>query len=374
MDKTGKKIAPGIWRREDGSIALEATATVEGKKRFRRGVLPPGATLEEAQAARERLRRELTGEEADAPPITTLSDYAVGWLASKADRLRPRVITTYTTTLAHHILPQLGEVQLVELTRRHIEGWVVYAETAVREDGQPYSRPTVLGWWRLLTQLVRDAVADHDLPRDPTDRVQPPRIQTPAKREMGTLTGEELEQLLTACAEHTPDRWAEVVVLAYTGIRAGELYGLRWGDVAGDVLHIRQSASKGHLTAPKGVAHRQVYACDQVQEALAAHRRQLIEAQHVGLDTGLVFPSSAGTARDANSLAKPLALASVTAGLDLRVTPQVLRRTFNTLLISAGVDRIVLRAQMGHTSEAMSQRYAGVGLDLKRKAFAQAFK
>lgn len=71
---------------------------------------------------------------------------------------------------------------------------------------------------------------------------------------MGTLTSAELELLLTACAEHAPERHAEVVVLAYTGIRAGELYGLRWEDLDGDALRIRQSASKGHLTAPKGVA------------------------------------------------------------------------------------------------------------------------
>lgn len=94
----------------------------------------------------------------------------MGWLAAKADRLRPRVIKTYTTTLAHHILPQLGELELHALKRSHIEGWVVYAEGATREDGQPYSRPTVTGWWRLLTQLVRDAVADHDLPRSDRPR------------------------------------------------------------------------------------------------------------------------------------------------------------------------------------------------------------
>jgi integrase len=374
MDKTGKKLAPGITQRGDGSIALEATATIEGKKRFRRAVLPAGSTLAQAKEAREALRRELTGAQAEAP-ITTLADYAVGWLARKAERLRPRVVGTYTTILAWHILPQLGEMELVAIRRVDVEGWVAYAEGARKEGGEEYSRPTLMGWWRLLTQVLRDAAADHEL-RDPTERVQGPRVHTTPKREQRTLTADQLAALLTAAAACVPDRHAEITVLAYTGMRAGELYGLRWGDVdeGAECLHVRHSASHGHITAPKGGASRVVYAPAAVLAALAQHRRLLIETQHVGLDTGLAFPSDAGTPRDAASLLKPLAIASVSAGLDLRVTPQVLRRTYNTLLVAAGADRIVLRSQLGHSSEAMTERYAGVGLDLKRKVVRGVFK
>jgi integrase len=374
MDKTGKKLAPGITQREDGSIAIEATATVEGKKRFRRGVLPVGTTLAQAKEAREALRRELTGAQA-AAPITTLADYAVGWLARKAERLRPRVVGTYTTILAHHILPQLGELELTAIRRVDVEGWVAYAEGARKEGGEEYSRPTLMGWWRLLTQVLRDAAADHEL-RDPTERVQGPRVHTTPKREQRTLSAGELGDLLTAAALCVPDRHAEITVLAYTGMRAGELYGLRWEDVdeRGECLHIRQSASHGHLTPPKGGASRVVYAPAAVLDALAAHRRHMIEVQHVGLDTGLVFPSDVGTPRDAGSMLKPLALASVSAGLDQHVTPQVLRRTFNTLMVATGADRIVLRAQMGHCDEATTLRYAGVRIELKRKMVLRLFK
>ena len=46
----------------------------------------------------------------------------------------------------------------------------------------------------------------------------------------------------------------------------------------------------------------------------------------------------------------------------------MLRRTFDTLLISAGVDRIVLRSMIGHTTEEMTERYAGVRHEDKRAA------
>lgn len=84
--------------------------------------------------------------------------------------------------------------------------------------------------------------------------------------------------------------------------------------------------------------------------------------------TPLVFPSRTGTLREPSSLYKPLADAAEKAGIAQHVTSQVLRRTFNTLMLAAGVDRTVLRAQMGHCSEEMTERYAGVSIEAKRAA------
>ena len=82
----------------------------------------------------------------------------------------------------------------------------------------------------------------------------------------------------------------------------------------------------------------------------------------------LVLPANNGASRLPQSLVKPFGLASEAAKIDFRVTPQVLRRTFNTLMVQAGVDRVVLRSQMGHCSEAMTQRYAGVPIEAKHEA------
>jgi integrase len=59
------------------------------------------------------------------------------------------------------------------------------------------------------------------------------------------------------------------------------------------------------------------------------------------------------------------------AKLAVRVPPQVLRRTFNTLMVQAGIDRIVLRSQMGHCSEQMPQRYSGIPIQAKELAVAR---
>ena len=84
----------------------------------------------------------------------------------------------------------------------------------------------------------------------------------------------------------------------------------------------------------------------------------------------VVFPSRVGTLRTSSSLDAPLEKARRRAGVGFKVTAQVLRRTFNTLMLGAGVDRIVLRAQMGHCSEEMTERYSGVPVESKQAAVA----
>ncbi|MCA9628766.1 MAG: site-specific integrase, partial [Myxococcales bacterium] len=66
-----------------------------------------------------------------------------------------------------------------------------------------------------------------------------------------------------------------------------------------------------------------------------------------------------------SALLKVLRLAGKAAGIPTRIGPQVLRRTVNTSLLEAGVDGVILRAQMGHTSERMTSRYAGVHPEAK---------
>jgi len=104
---------------------------------------------------------------------------------------------------------------------------------------------------------------------------------------------------------------------------------------------------------------------------LREHRKKMMANQHPGFEQGIVFPSDRGTYRVSSSLHKALSLAAGAAGIDVKVAAQVLRRTFNTLLMHAGVDRIVLRSQMGHSSEEMTMRYSGISVEAKQAAVGQ---
>ena len=77
--------------------------------------------------------------------------------------------------------------------------------------------------------------------------------------------------------------------------------------------------------------------------------------------------------RRSQSLVKVFELAREAAKIEQRISPQVLRRSVNTAMVRAGVDRIVQRAIMGHTSEAMTERYTGVDMQDKLTAIDSIF-
>ena len=369
------KLETGIYRRTDGRLKVRTTGTCPrtGKMRERSRTLPPDATLLEARAELARLKTVIQTGAAPAPAAPhrpTVADWAEGWMARKRRHLKPTAARDYKQAIENHILPYLGELYADALRRSDLIEWVEWASERRMESGALYASATVQGWWRVLVQFSRDLSAELDTP-DPTRRVRSPRLSRDPRRERRTLGAEQLGALLEACARFAPTRYAEVVTLALTGVRAGELYGLEWGDLDEDAecIHVRRSFSDGHLTTPKTSAgHRQVYLHPTVAEALRAHRVRLMRAEHPGLEAGIMFPSDLGTRRHASSLTKTMRLVAEHIGLDVKLSPQVLRRTFNSLLVAGGVDHIVLRSQMGHTREEMTVRYSAIELQAKKRA------
>lgn len=363
----------GVYRLPDGKWLIRAYATDErtGKKREREETLPADMREAEVVAALQVLKVKLAegAAETPAPSRCSLTDCAEQWLEAKAGRVRASTARHLADVLAKHILPRLGDLQVTAITRSDMERWVAWAERTTTTSGRPYSRDTVNGWWRVLCQFVRDVCAERGLP-DPIVRVQPPRAKASGRRERRTLSAEQLTALLDAVREEAPHRYAEIYVLAYTGLRPGELYALKWSDLddASGQIYVRRAHRHGVVAETKTGDPREVALTKGMARVLRDHRRQLIAAQHPGLDSGLVFPSDTGGFRGPESLTKPLAAAAKKAGIKQRVGAQVLRRTINTLLLLEGVDRAVLRSQMGHCSEEMTQRYAGVPVEAKQAA------
>ena len=108
-------------------------------------------------------------------------------------------------------------------------------------------------------------------------------------------------------------------------------------------------------------------------EALREHRQAMMADHHPGLKENWVFCTEKGHMRLPQASLKAFALATEAAGIKQRVSPQVLRRTMNTAMLRAGVDRIVLRSVMGHVSEEMTARYSGVDLQDKKAAILKVF-
>lgn len=372
-----------IWRDpgDPGRFRVRPSLRSTSGKRITRTRTLQKASLQEAIETRDRLLEEIQRQlcPAPAPPgveTNTVACYAIDWLKRRSRRCAETTMRTYTDALTDRILPFIGHLQPEEVTRRVTFEWVAWAEGQRKEEhGEQvkYRTPTLRGWWRVYKQLVRDMAADYGL-RDPCLRVRPPNGREDRLREERTLDHDTLATFLEAFKLVAPERHAEVLTLACTGLRSGELYGLDWPDVDFEegLLHVRRSYSRGVLKEPKN-GERSVWMPPELLEALRTHRAE--QAERLGLDhvrAGIVFPSNTGGRRLGSSLYKRLDTAAELADIDIHVRPQVLRRSYNNMLRRAGVDRIVLRAQVGHASEEMTAWYSDVELAEKRESIGEA--
>ncbi len=374
MKKTNEA---GIYQMPDGRLRIRATAKcpITGKMLETQRTMKAEASMEAAILMRENLKAALTAAPKKESKSITVGNYAKLWLERKGKRYQPSTATKNLLVLSDFVLPQLGHIPIDRLTRRDVAEWIMWAEVQTKENGDLYSSDYVAGWWRVMKVMLKDAHAQGFMEQDITTRQTPPDTGVSGRQETQTLTAEQLGLLIKAAKQFMPTRYPEIVTIALTGMRPGELYGLHWSEIDLDKaeLTIKHSVYKGELGPPKTKSPRSVPFPVEVANALREHRQTLIKNQSPGLAAGIVFPADTGGYRFPSSLRKCLDILRTHLGFEGRVTPQVLRRTYNTLMMAAQVDRIVLWSIMGHSSESMTKRYSGVGMDVKRAAISKVF-
>lgn len=343
-------------------------------------------SLTDAIRERERIRAEIRGETDDqnSLPRSLMASLAEEWRAEKVDagKWSDRTHHENRRTLKDHILPEIGHIVADDLTREDIKGWKRTMKTKTYERGEGevyYSQDSLRRYWAVLKDLVKFVYLEGYLDRRfwdwvcdqnaPTSKADP----DDTRREDRTVTLAELFKLLGKVHEmaeretdpkHDPEsiseRWyPHAVTIAWTGMRFGETAGLEWRDIDFDrrIIFVRRSFSQGRLGPPKG-GKRKIAMAEDVAEALHRQRQLLVAEQNVGfLDDGIVFPSDVGGRRWSSSIHSPLQDAAEAAGIDVRVGPQVLRKTLATVLDELDVSVKGVQKQLGHKTLDMAEHY-----------------
>ena len=283
-----------------------------------------------------------------------LRDYADRWLESAAGSLKASTVAFYRGTLTRYVYPVLG-TRLVSSVRRADCRELV---TICRAKGLAVS--TVRGITRALSAVLTAAVEDELLPANPALRLgKYLRHGDEPEAQPDPFSREEVELLASVAAECFPEWHAWVLTGLRTGLRAGELLGLQWGDVDwhGRYLHVTRSIVRGQQTTPKNHQQRRVDLSPQLRAVLRRWRAQQSAAW---LERGesrpaWVFPSSTGTALDESKARKALNQILDKAGLHRR-GPHQMRHTFASLLLQAGVPITYVSQQLGHRDSAITLR------------------
>ena len=290
-----------------------------------------------AQAIRERLALgDLNLEPSNDGP--GLQPYAERWLDNATGSLKASTVGFYRGNLARHVLPALGARLVSSIRRADCRELVA----ACRAKGLALT--TVRGIARTLSVLLAAAVEDEILPANPALRLgQHLRRGDEPEPEPDPFTRQEAEHLVAVAAECFPEWHPWVLAGLRTGLRAGELLGLQWGDVdwRGRYLQLSRSIVRGKETTPKNHQQRRVDLSPQLRALLRRWRAQQSAAW---LGRGRtrpvwIFSSTTGTSLDESKVRKIFHQVLDKAELHRR-GPHQMRHTFASLLLQSGAHHL----------------------------------
>jgi len=295
------------------------------------------------------------------------------WLRDYAEiNTSPVTAEGYRNKINCHVLPRIGNIQLDQLTPQH----VIRIYVDMQEGG--LSRRTALHVHQILREALGHAVKWGILGRNVCDAVDPPR---PLQKQMTALDTVEVGQLLKA-AEGSPYR--HIIFLAiYTGLRRGELLGLRWADVdvENQTISVNQSlqrmVGKGLIvTEPKTRSSRRLVTLPPtaVKVLTSLKTERMDQCGDLGWsESNYVFchkngaPMSPDTVSHAfNRLVKRTEIPHVRF--------HDLRHTHATLMLKQGVNPKIVCERLGHSSVTITMdTYSHVLPGMQEKA-ALAFE
>jgi integrase len=286
----------------------------------------------------------------------TLADVGRALLAARSAAGRKRsTVEGYESIIVTHIVPLFGTRTVDRIERRDVEG---FADALARKGMAANSR---VNTFNLLSSMFELAVDRGWAVRNPVRGVPRPRGGS-ADPDIRYLTMEEVEAVLRAVPDDDLGRVERPLYLmaAMTGMRRGDLVGLRWGDVDWEAkrIRVRRSYVRGEFGAPKS---RRSSRSVPLTDRLAAELQRHWEAASYNCEQDLVFahPVSRkpGTPLDGSKVLKRFKRALSRAGVR-EVRFHDLRHTFGTRMAAAGVPMRTLQEWMGHRDFATTLVYA----------------
>jgi integrase len=274
--------------------------------------------------------------------------------------LRDSTWVSYRMNVQKHLVPGLGAVELQRLTPAQLN--VFYRELLTRgrrNTAGGLAPKTVRYIHSILHRALRDAVRWGFVVRNVADAADPPKPKTP---EMRVWSPAQLRVFLDHV--RTDRLYAAWLLAATTGMRRGEILGLRWSDLdleAGRVAVRRPRIVVDYqvqVSEPKTAKGRRSLALDPATvAALRAHRaRQAEERLAVGSryqDSELVFTRLDGTGFHPERFSSWFRQHVRAAGLP-RIRLHDVRHSYATAALAAGVPAKVVSERLGHAAIAIT--------------------
>jgi integrase len=334
--------------------------------RWEEGVKPNGRRKQRSQgghrtrkdaeiALAAELERVRCGVSLDARKIK-MSEWLDSWLDSKQE-IRQSTRRSYEGHIRVYLKPLIGNIPLASLRADHLDR--MHEAIRAGEVRKPPTAATVRRIHATLRCALQSAFERRLITYNPADQVKLP-AEVRADRSIWDPA-----QLSTFLVHAESDRLSSAFhLLAFTGLRRGELCGLRWSDIdldAATATIAQQLVESGKLLIfgePKTKRGHRVIPLDTVTVAvLKSHRagqnkeRLSWGAAYVSHD--LVFAREDGAPLRPEYLSRHFNDLVKTSGLP-RIVLHGLRHSHATHALAAGVDITIVSNRLGHSTNAFT--------------------
>jgi integrase len=325
-----------------------------------------GWTRSKARAALDNRLADVRREGLTRPSPITVADISREWLATypATRKLKRSTVLGYTAIVENYVVSYLGDLRIGDLD-------VAVLDRYVADRLEAGAAPaTVNRELNVVSLIVRSARKRRLLRENPVELVDRPRE---SRRRWRILSPPEITRVITAFGELDVDAddedertWiaqSRVVfgVLYGTGLRRGELLGLRWkhvrlADPEGPTLRVEETFVRNRTDTPKSVASTRTIAVGRVvADLLFEHRGR---TRYSGDDDRVFCHPQTGGPLNHGRYADTFRAALAKAGIDGNVRPfHDGRHTSITNAAAAGVGPGALQASAGHADLSTTQRY-----------------
>lgn len=352
------------------TFVIDVGRDANGKRnqKWRRG-FPTKKAAEAAMQGELHERRSGTYVEPSEETVGKLLDR---WLETVArHKVKSTTLEDYTLTVRKHLKPELGHVQVQALTTAMVQKF--YSD---RLDAGLGSRTVQLCHLR-LSQALALAEREGIVRRNVCAATEPPRARAKPGQ---TWTGAQAQQFLAKAKDDT--YWPLWLLALKTGLRRGELLGVRWKDLDLDtgMLRVQQTvqvlAGAPCIQPPKTDAGRRVVKLSaDVIDALRTYRTEWVKRQLAAsawTEGDLVFCTAEGKPLNPNNLYRNYE--AIIARADVpRIRLHDMRHTHATLLLAAGTPIKAVSERLGHAKTSITlDTYAHVLPDMQDQAIDAA--
>ncbi|AIQ29316.1 integrase [Paenibacillus sp. FSL P4-0081] len=306
-------------------------------------------TKKEAEKALNELLNQVHSGAYVEPSKMLYKDYLKQWLEDKQTKVRASTLQTYSWLVENHIIPALGHAELAKLTPSLIQ----QTYTVMMKESKLGSE-NIQKIHTLINDSLKRAERWGLISKNPAALVDRPRAD---KKEIQIWDMNELNVFLRSARESRYH--IAFFIAAWTGMRQGEILGLRWKDIDfGNktlrvVQTLRHNSTELVSTTKTKASNRNIALSEKTIEALQKQRRRMLkERLHAGEvynDHDLVVCTAVGTPLNSRNLNRAFYDLIKKAKIR-RISFHSLRHTHASLMLASGENVKIVSERLGHAN------------------------